>query len=96
MTDRILLIEDDPRLAEMVKNYLGEAGFAVTVASLGLAGIALEAREHKAAFDTYVRHGESANLRALETKAMSAGSNPDGGYTVPVEIEIEGKFHKRN
>src|SRR5437762_10405784 len=29
----------------MVKNYLGEAGFAVTVSSLGMAGIALEARE---------------------------------------------------
>jgi two-component system phosphate regulon response regulator OmpR len=45
VTDRILLIEDDPRLAEMVKNYLGEAGFAVTVSALGAAGIALEARE---------------------------------------------------
>jgi len=43
--------------------------------------------EHKAAFDEYVRRGESGNLRALEQKAMSAGSNPDGGYTVPVEIE---------
>jgi HK97 family phage major capsid protein len=30
---------------------------------------------------------KSAGLRALETKAMSVGSNPDGGYTVPVEIE---------
>src|SRR5437773_11943051 len=29
----------------MVKNYLGEAGFAVTVSSHGMAGIALEARE---------------------------------------------------
>jgi two-component system phosphate regulon response regulator OmpR len=45
VTDRILLIEDDPRLAEMVKNYLGEAGFSVTVSSLGAAGIALESRE---------------------------------------------------
>jgi CheY-like chemotaxis protein/Spy/CpxP family protein refolding chaperone len=45
VTERILLIEDDPRLAEMVKNYLGEAGFAVTVSSHGIAGIALEARE---------------------------------------------------
>jgi two-component system phosphate regulon response regulator OmpR len=44
VTERILLIEDDPRLAEMVKNYLGEAGFAVTVSSHGIAGIALEAR----------------------------------------------------
>jgi len=43
--------------------------------------------EHKAAFHEYVRRGESANLRALEVKAMSVGSNPDGGYTVPVEIE---------
>jgi HK97 family phage major capsid protein len=48
-----------------------------------------EAREHKVAFDDYVRHGESANLRALEVKAMSVGSNPDGGYTVPFEIETE-------
>ena len=45
MMARILLIEDDPRLAEMVKNYLGEAGFAVTVSPRGLDGIALEARE---------------------------------------------------
>ncbi len=43
--------------------------------------------EHKAAFDAYMRAGESAGLRALEVKAMSVGSNPDGGYIVPVEIE---------
>jgi HK97 family phage major capsid protein len=49
--------------------------------------LAHDAREHKAAFDNYVRRGESEGLRALETKAMSVGSNPDGGYTVPVEIE---------
>jgi two-component system, OmpR family, phosphate regulon response regulator OmpR len=45
VAERILLIEDDPRLAEMVKNYLGEAGFAVTVSPRGQDGIALEARE---------------------------------------------------
>ena len=49
--------------------------------------LAHEAREHKAAFDEYVRKGESAGLRAVETKAMSVGSNPDGGYTVPFETE---------
>jgi HK97 family phage major capsid protein len=46
-----------------------------------------DALEHKAAFDSYMRSGESAGLRALELKAMSVVSNPDGGYTVPVEIE---------
>ncbi|MEJ0075996.1 MAG: phage major capsid protein [Alphaproteobacteria bacterium] len=44
-------------------------------------------REHKSAFDIYVRTGESTGLRALEMKAMSAGSAPDGGYVVPPEIE---------
>ncbi|HWM47199.1 MAG TPA: response regulator transcription factor [Xanthobacteraceae bacterium] len=45
MSRRILLIEDDPRLAEMVKSYLGGAGFAVTVAPKGGSGIALHGRE---------------------------------------------------
>jgi len=43
--------------------------------------------EHKAAFDAYVRSGASEALRQIETKAMSVGSNPDGGYLVPVELD---------
>src|SRR4029079_15570856 len=39
--------------------------------------------EHKAAFDAYIRSGDSANLRALELKALSSGSNLDGGFLVP-------------
>jgi len=45
--------------------------------------------EHKQAFDAYMRAGESTGLRQIETKALSAGSNPDGGYLVPSEIEQE-------
>jgi HK97 family phage major capsid protein len=45
--------------------------------------------EHKAAFEAYVRAGESAGLRALETKALSAGSSQDGGYLVPAEVESQ-------
>ena len=45
------------------------------------------AREHKSAFDAYVRSGEASGLRQIETKAMSAGSNADGGYLVPSELE---------
>ncbi len=47
------------------------------------------ALEHKQAFDAYVRSGESAGLRALEMKAMSIGSNADGGYLVPPEVETQ-------
>uniref|UniRef100_Q07QD2 Phage major capsid protein, HK97 family n=1 Tax=Rhodopseudomonas palustris (strain BisA53) TaxID=316055 RepID=Q07QD2_RHOP5 len=43
--------------------------------------------EHKSAFEAYVRSGEASSLRALETKALSVGSNPDGGYLVPPELE---------
>jgi HK97 family phage major capsid protein len=45
--------------------------------------------EHKQAFDAYVRSGESAGLRALEIKAMTIGSNADGGYLVPPEVETQ-------
>jgi two-component system phosphate regulon response regulator OmpR len=37
MAQRILLVEDDARLAAMVADYLGEAGFRVTVAADGAA-----------------------------------------------------------
>jgi two-component system phosphate regulon response regulator OmpR len=35
MDERILLVEDDTRLADMLLEYLGQAGFGVTVAPLG-------------------------------------------------------------
>ena len=46
-----------------------------------------QAHEHKAAFDAYVRRGETSGLADLEMKALSIGSNPDGGYLVPAEVE---------
>ena len=45
MAARILLIEDDPRLAEMVSEYLGQAGFRVSSAGTGNEGLARLARE---------------------------------------------------
>ena len=43
--------------------------------------------QHKAAFETYMRKGESGPLAALEAKALSIGSSTDGGYLVPPETE---------
>jgi two-component system phosphate regulon response regulator OmpR len=40
MVERILIVEDDARLADMLLEYLGQAGFGVTVARLG--AVALE------------------------------------------------------
>ena len=45
MGERILLIEDDSRLADMVGEYLGKAGFHVIHAENGMRGLALHGRE---------------------------------------------------
>jgi len=45
VTPRILLIEDDPRLAGLVSEYLGEAGFQVSTAATGRAGLDRIGRE---------------------------------------------------
>jgi DNA-binding response OmpR family regulator len=60
---RILLIEDDPRLAAMLSQYLGEAGFSVTHAGAGAAGLALAAR---AAFDVLVLDLTLPDMDGLE------------------------------
>lgn len=44
--------------------------------------------QHKAAFNAYVRGGEVGGLKSLEGKALSVGSDPDGGYLVPDETEM--------
>ena len=51
MAPHILLVEDDRRLAEMVSEYLGEAGFSVSVAGDGRTGLARLAAE---AYDALV------------------------------------------
>jgi DNA-binding response OmpR family regulator len=42
---RVLLIEDDSRLAAMVSEYLGEAGYRVTTAASGASGLERLAKE---------------------------------------------------
>ena len=49
----------------------------------------MEASEHKAAFEAYVRTGEMSGLKRLEAKALQAGVDADGGYLVPEETEAE-------
>ncbi|MAY60919.1 MAG: phage major capsid protein [Rhizobiales bacterium] len=45
--------------------------------------------EHKEAFSAYIRRGDEHELRQVEAKAMSIGSDPNGGYLVPDELDTE-------
>jgi DNA-binding response OmpR family regulator len=45
VSEHILLVDDDPRLAGMVSEYLGEAGFRVTIATDGRTGLERLLRE---------------------------------------------------
>lgn len=39
--------------------------------------------EHKSAFISYVTKGDESQLLNMESKSLSAGSDPDGGYLLP-------------
>lgn len=54
----------------------------------GLKGDPGIATEHKAAFyDRFVRKGLETGLQELEAKALSVGTDADGGYAVPQELD---------
>ncbi|CNL46957.1 Predicted phage phi-C31 gp36 major capsid-like protein [Yersinia enterocolitica] len=45
------------------------------------------ATEHKSAFMQFVRKGKDDGLRELEQKALNTGTDADGGYAVPEELD---------
>lgn len=73
MSKEILLIEDDTRLAEMVRDYLGESGYAVTLSGTVSEGLALHERHDYDAIilDIMLPDGDGLevcrNLRATDT-----------------------------
>ncbi|HTQ15692.1 MAG TPA: phage major capsid protein [Rhizomicrobium sp.] len=71
--DELVLAAARPQLADTKSQSGAAAGDRAT-------------RERKAAFDRYMRKGDASGFAALEVKALSEGSNPDGGYVVPLEI----------
>ncbi len=42
--------------------------------------------EYKAAFNTYLRKGMDSGLEAIQTKALSVGTDANGGFLVPNEM----------
>ena len=50
------------------------------------AAIGPMAIQHKAQFAQFLRKGQDQGLAEIEKKALSVGSDPDGGYLVPEEM----------
>lgn len=48
-----------------------------------------EVAEHKTKFYSFMRTGDDDGLADLEAKAFQAGSDVDGGYLVPAELDME-------
>src|SRR5579863_4312081 len=70
MAERILLVEDDPRLAEMLLEYLGQAGFRIDIAPLGATALKQlsEAEYHAVVLDLMLPDMDGLDLcRQLRT-----------------------------
>ncbi|MFN2150639.1 MAG: response regulator [Anaerolineales bacterium] len=48
MNETILIIEDEPKVAKLARDYLEQSGFRVLTATEGLTGLAMARREHPA------------------------------------------------
>ncbi|WP_047244134.1 phage major capsid protein [Chromobacterium subtsugae] len=53
----------------------------------GGGGASAEQAEHKQAFGRFLRKGADDGLEELERKALNLGSDPDGGFAVPEELD---------
>ena len=80
MTEQILLIEDDSRLAGMVSDYLGESGFRVTAAGTGADGLNRQADQ---GFDAIILDLMLPDIDGLEVCRRLRASGP-AGSAVPV------------
>jgi HK97 family phage major capsid protein len=53
----------------------------------GTTGLSQDQQAHKAGFTQFMRKGNEDGLLALEQKALSVGSDADGGFAVPEELD---------
>jgi DNA-binding response OmpR family regulator len=77
MAEKVLIIDDDARLAEMVGAYLARAGFAVDARHTGASGLAaVAAAARSGGFDAVILDGMLPDIDGLEVcRALRAGSD---------------------
>jgi HK97 family phage major capsid protein len=84
--DAIAKKDDEAKALESKMADL-EAALNRPVSQDGEKAMTAEQVEHKAAFDKFMRKGAEENLKDLERKALSVGTDADGGYAVPEQVD---------
>lgn len=74
-------------ITELGKNIADIMKKSNRPATPGSADLSDDQREHKQAFGKWARKGDENGLREVERKAMTVGSDPDGGYFATHEME---------
>jgi HK97 family phage major capsid protein len=75
------------RAIEQQKAALDDLALAARRPALEGAGRNAPDAEHKAAWDAYMRKGDTGAISRIELKSLSGQVGPDGGYVAPPEIE---------
>lgn len=90
------LVNKVEALGEAISNTskaLEDLEVKINRTSLANGGASAEEAEYKVAFRNFLRTGEEGEVQEAGKKvfrnAMSVGSNPDGGYAVPEELDRE-------
>lgn len=73
-------LDNQKRRLDQIETASGRPGREMS------APYAADASEYKAAFDHYLRKGAESVLERLQTKALSVGTDANGGYLVPNQM----------
>ena len=85
----VKLANVDKAMTELdgMKSAIDELSKKAARGGLGGNGSNPEQAEHKQAFTKWMRKGVEDGLAELEAKALNLGTNPDGGFAVPEELD---------
>lgn len=89
LAGNVATLSDEVRTLQKSKDSLQEelTQFQLKANRPGTTGLSQEQQAHKAGFSQFMRKGNEDGLLDLEQKALSVGTNSDGGFAVPEELD---------
>lgn len=94
-TKNQMQVELEQKLSQMeadidqAQERLNRIEVSVKRPMVGMEGQPASSNEHKSAFLSYVTKGDESHLMRMESKSLTAGSDPDGGYLIPETLYFD-------